>query len=68
MNTEKLSEHGLIMLRMECALRACLRIFEAWQEDANPGHDLKRGESIEYDAACDMVQRIQAVLKDTPVI
>lgn len=56
----------LLMLRMEGALRACLRVFEAWQNDANPNHDLKRGESADYDAACDMANRIRNVLKDIP--
>jgi hypothetical protein len=44
------------------ATEAALKIFEAWEIDANPHKDLKRGESADFDAARMMVKKMESAL------
>jgi hypothetical protein len=39
------------------------RVFSAWEEDANPHNDLKRGDSMELDAAKLMVKTTEDALR-----
>lgn len=44
------------------ALESDLRIFKAAVYDTNPHNDLNRGDSIDYDAACLNVERVENAL------
>ena len=44
------------------ATEASLKIFEAWEQDANPHNNLKRGESADLDAARLMVKTTESAL------
>lgn len=44
------------------ALESDLRIFKALVHDTNPHNDLNRGDSIDYDAACLNVERVEEAL------
>ena len=45
------------------ACESALKVFEAWAHDANPCWDLKRGESADYDAACNMAELMQSAIQ-----
>ena len=44
------------------ACKLALKVFKGWSIDANPDHDLKPGDSAEYDAANIMIETMQAAI------